>query len=99
MAFIEISHENGVWKREGEAWRKEKSILTFLTTGKHFEREETEITDSGLKRDCWGECPGHGDGAARREREAYREQETKLVRKNGFCEISVAAVAPESRRH
>lgn len=95
MTFIEVSHANGVWKREGEVWRKEKSILTFLTTGKHFEREETENTDNGLKRDCWEECPGNGDGAARRKREAYREPENKLVRKNGFCGISVAAVAPE----
>lgn len=99
MTFIEVSHENGVWKREGEVWRKEKSILTFLTTGKHFESEETENTDNDLKRDCSEECPGNGDGAARREREVCREPEHKLVRKNGFHEISVAVVAQESRRH
>lgn len=96
---IEVSHENGVWKREDEAWRKGKSILTFLTTGKHFEREETETTDTGLKRDCSEECPGNGDGAARLKCQVYGEPENKLIRKNGFRGISVAAVAPESRRH
>lgn len=88
MTFIEVSHENGVWKREDEAWRKASTL-----------RGRRQNTESGLKRDCSEECPGNGDGAARLECEACGEPENKLVRKNGFRGISVTAVALKSRRH